>query len=186
MPPTSVSSLPPRGLPPPFGMHPPGFPGIPPPQDNIAAAMAAMFGSGMRPPDPLSNLPPHVHPGMGMPPFPPPGFPTPDGMLPPGFPIMPGHFQMPPGDHGPLLDDRGLGLPPEMSRLLPFPWDPSMGPPPPELLEAFGHREHRASRSRSRSSSYSRSKSRSRSSSFDDRNRSSNRRRDRKHRRHSR
>lgn len=85
-------------------------------QENIAAAMAAMFGSGIRPPDSLSNLhaPPQMHPNM--PPFPPPGYPTPDGMMPPhGFPGMPPHFPMP---HGEMMDDRGMGLPPDMSRLL--------------------------------------------------------------------
>ena len=91
----------PRGLaPPPFGIPPPGFPGVP--QENIAAAMAAMFGR----PDQFGH-PPQI------PPFPPPGFPG-DGMLPPpGFPGMPPHFPMPGGDHGHLLD-----VPPDMSRLL--------------------------------------------------------------------
>lgn len=114
IPPTSMPSMPPhRGLgPPPFGLPPPGFPGMPPgmQSQDVAAAMAAMFGAGIRPPD---QFPPQMHPNM---PFPPPGFPTHEGMLPPpGFPGMPPHFPMPGGDPGQLLDDR---LPPEMSRLL--------------------------------------------------------------------
>lgn len=119
IPPSSVSSMPPppRGLgPPPFGLPPPGFPPTMQSQDNIAAAMAAMFGSGMRPPDQFSNMPPPPQMHHSMPPFPPPGFPGAEGMLPPpGFPGMPPHFGMPTGDPGQLLDDR---LPPEMSRLL--------------------------------------------------------------------
>lgn len=123
IPPTSVPSMPPRGLAPPhFGIPPPGFHGMPP-QDNIAAAMAAMFG---RPPD---QFPHQMH--HNMPPFPPPGFPN-DGMLPPpGFPGMPPHFPMPTGDPGHLLD-----VPPEMSRLLGIPkyvqWDFSPTGPHPQ------------------------------------------------------
>ena len=89
-------------------MPPPGFP---PGQDNIAAAMAAMFGGGIRPPDPMHNMPPpHL-----LPHFPPHGYHGPDsGIIPPPFPGMPPHFPMPGGDHGPMIDERGMPLPPDM------------------------------------------------------------------------
>ena len=65
-------------------------------------------------------------------------------------------------------------------------WDPSMGPPPPELFEMMARREEysRGSRSPSRSASSGRSRSRSRSSSYDDRKGS--RRRDKRGHRRSR
>lgn len=186
--------------PPPFGMPPPpGFPPFPPGQENLAAAMAAaMFGGGIRPPD---SLPPHMLNNMPPFPLPPHGFSGgPDGGLPPPpFPGMPPNFPMDPGS---MLDDRGFPQDLLSGRLLgrncyihmyvlfnyfllflgQFPWDPSMGPPPQELLDAFSHRnDRRGSRSRSRSSSGSRS--RSRSSSYDDRPR---RKRERRHKRTSR
>ena len=60
-----------------------------------------------------------------------------------------------PGDHPrgpPPMDERGQLLPPEVMGFPPsFPWDPSMGAPPPEMLEGYHRVGSRSPRSSSTS-----------------------------------
>lgn len=199
----------PSSLPPPMFTVPPIRTSASSGHDAANAMAAAMLG-GLRPhegPFPNFPLPPPGFP----PPFPPqlaggdfrPRMPPFHGGPPP-FPLLPGGPLDVPGMLPPHLEDRGLpmhdlGLPGRcpLHFIAPFlilgappggAWDPSMGPPPPELFEMMARREGiefpRGSRSPSRSGSSGRSRSRSRSSSYDDRNKG--RRREKRVRRHSR